>query len=111
MNLPDVAFRLIDPDALAIIAQEGLLGDFPDTSGSTAMHNALVRYDEHPTHWIVAVRQVGQPSPAYNGYIVFGFPKREYCIDYVENFIDKMVSESKDDSGYDVSGLSDPNLN
>lgn len=91
--------------------QEGLLGDFPDTSGAAPMHNSLVLMEDHATHWIVAVRQVGQPTPAYNGYIVFGFPKREHSIDHVQKFIDKMVSDTKDDSGYHVIGFADPDLN
>jgi hypothetical protein len=111
MKLPDLPFRVKDPKALTIITQEGLLGDFPDTSGAKPMHNSLVFQKDHSTHWIVAVHQVGQPAPAYNGYILFGFPKREYSIDYVDDFIEKMVKDSADDSGYCVEGFADPDLN
>ena len=75
------------------------------------MHNSLVFQEDHPTHWIVAIRQVGQRAPAYNGYIVFGFPKRQHSIHYVQDFIEKMVSDSKDESGYDVRGFADLELN
>jgi hypothetical protein len=111
MKLPDTAFRVIEPIALMIITQEGLLGDFPDTSGAKPMHASLVFMEDHATHWIVAVRQAGQPAPGYNGFIVFGFPKRQHSVDYVQDFIEKLVAVSKDDSGYDVRGFADQKLN
>jgi hypothetical protein len=101
MDFPDVIFEVDDDEtAIRILAHEGLLGEFSGYTGAAKAYVAVIKHVDHPTHWLVAVCFGGETeNPADNGYRIYGFPKTQYSIDYIDDFI--VALQKRHDGGYD----------
>jgi hypothetical protein len=90
----NAAFFCIDDsdNALTVIMDRGLLGDFPKYAGKDPSHIASIIDAKHPHHWLVACHFVGHTiKNVKNPYAVFGFLKNQFSREQVNDFIGKLA--------------------
>lgn len=89
IEFPNSKFTVVDNnDAIAILVENGLLGGFPKYEGKSEGHVSVIRHVSHPTHWLLAIRYAGFSDPADNGHVIYGFPKNQYSIGQVNDFLE-----------------------
>jgi hypothetical protein len=80
---PDAAFNLLNEPARALLVSLGLYGRFEHAADVTVPDPgvAIVYYEAHPSHWLMATFTCRFPEAEENGYAVQCLPKAGFSRD------------------------------
>lgn len=67
-----------DAEATEILLRLGVLDKMRDPLSFPEGKAAFLGHKQHPTHWVLGCRFSGCENPADNGFVVFGWPKKDF---------------------------------